>query len=168
MDLTAFDAIDVHVHVEQDGHGCYSLDQELLDASAKYFRANADRPPTVAAIAELYRAHRTAAVVFTVDAPAGTGHPPLSSEEIAEAAAEHANVLIPFGSVDPHAGKAAVARARRLVTEHGVRGFKFHLGRPNEHHQPQRRLASGHRTASDSPAEGCVRRSSAGVPQSVR
>jgi predicted TIM-barrel fold metal-dependent hydrolase len=28
--------------------------------------------------------------------------------------------------VDPHAGKAAVARARRLVQRHGVRGFKFH------------------------------------------
>jgi len=26
--------LDVHVHVEQDGHGCYALDQELLDASA--------------------------------------------------------------------------------------------------------------------------------------
>src|SRR5919206_564287 len=39
---------------------------------------------------------------------------------------QHPAVLIPFGSVDPHAGKAAVTRARRLVTEHGVRGFKFH------------------------------------------
>jgi uncharacterized protein len=126
MDLDALDAIDVHVHVEQDGHGCYALDQELLDASAKYFRADQDRTPTVAAIAEHYRARRTAAVVFTVDAPAGTGHPPLSSEEIADAAAEHPDVLIPFGSVDPHAGKAAVARARRLVTAHGVRGLKFH------------------------------------------
>jgi predicted TIM-barrel fold metal-dependent hydrolase len=126
MDLAALDAIDVHVHVEQDGHGCYALDQELLDASAKYFRADADRTPTVATIAEHYRARRTAAVVFTVDAPAGTGHPPLSSEEIADAAAEYADVLIPFGSVDPNAGKAAVARARRLVTVHGVRGFKFH------------------------------------------
>ena len=126
MDLAALDAIDVHVHVEQDAHGCFALDQELLDASAKYFRADQDRTPTVAAIAEHYRARRTAAVVFTVDAPAGTGHPALSSEEIAEQAAEHADVLIPFGSVDPHAGKAAVARARRLVTEHGVRGFKFH------------------------------------------
>ena len=126
MDLAALDAIDVHVHVEQDSHGCFSLDQELMDASAKYFRADQDRTPTVAAIAEHYRARRTAAVVFTVDAPAGTGHPALSSEEIAEQAAEHADVLIPFGSVDPHAGKAAVARARRLVTEHGVRGFKFH------------------------------------------
>lgn len=126
IDLAAVDAIDVHVHVEQDGHGCLALDQELLDASAKYFKADQDRTPTIDAIAEHYRARRIAAVVFTVDAPSGTGHPPLSSEEIADAAAAHADILIPFGSVDPHAGKAAVARARRLVTEHGVRGFKFH------------------------------------------
>ena len=126
MDLDQLDAIDVHVHVEQDSHGCFSVDQELLDASAKYFRADQDRTPTVADIAEHYRARNTAAVIFTVDAPAGTGHPPLSSEEIADQAAEHADILIPFGSVDPHAGKSAVARARRLVTEHGVRGFKFH------------------------------------------
>ena len=126
MDLAALDAIDVHVHVEQDSHGCFSVDQELLDASAKYFHADQDRTPTITSIAEHYRARRIAAVVFTVDAPAGTGHPPISSEEIADQAAEHADVLIPFGSVDPHAGKAAVSRARRLVTEHGVRGFKFH------------------------------------------
>ncbi len=126
MDLAALAAIDVHVHVEQDGHGCFALDQELLDASAQYFRADHDRTPTLPAIADYYRARNTAAVVFTVDAPAGTGHPALSSEEIADHAAEHADVLIPFGSVDPHAGKAAVVRARRLVTGHGVRGFKFH------------------------------------------
>jgi predicted TIM-barrel fold metal-dependent hydrolase len=126
MNLDSLDAIDVHVHVEQDRHGNFALDQDLLDASAKYFHADQDRTPTVEVIAGYYRARRTAAVVFTVDAPAGTGHPPLSSEEIADQAAEHADVLIPFGSVDPHAGKAAVARARRLVAEHGVRGFKFH------------------------------------------
>lgn len=126
MNLSEITAIDVHTHVEQDGHGCFALDQELLDASAKYFRADQDRTPTVAAIAAHYRERKMAAVVFTVDAPAGTGHPSLSSEEIAAAAAEHPDVLIPFGSVDPHAGKAAVTRARRLVTEHGVRGFKFH------------------------------------------
>jgi predicted TIM-barrel fold metal-dependent hydrolase len=126
MDISTLDAIDVHVHVEQDSHGCLSLDQELLDASAPYFRADQDRTPTVEAIAEHYRARRTAAVVFTVDATAATGHPALSSEEIADRAAEHPDVLIPFGSVDPHAGKAAVTLARRLVTEHGVRGFKFH------------------------------------------
>lgn len=126
MDITALDAIDVHVHVEQDGHGCFSLDQELLDASAAYFRSGANRTPTIEDIAAYYRERRTAAVVFTVDAATATGHPALSSEEIADAAAAHADVLIPFGSVDPHGGKAAVERARRLVTEHGVRGFKFH------------------------------------------
>src|SRR3712207_5199714 len=115
MDLASLDAIDVHVHVEQDGHGCLSLDQELIDASAKYFKADQDRTPTVASIAEHYRARRTAAVVFTVDATAGTGHPALSSEEIIDAAAEHADVLIPFGSVDPHAGKAAVRSEERRV-----------------------------------------------------
>ncbi len=126
LDLAALDAVDVHVHVEQDSHGCFALDQELLDASARYFRADQDRTPTVEAIAQHYRSRRTAAVIFTVEAPAGTGHPALSSEEIADQAAAHADVLIPFGSVDPHAGKSAVVRARRLVDEHGVRGFKFH------------------------------------------
>jgi uncharacterized protein len=126
IDLAELDAIDVHVHVEQDTHGCFSLDQELMDASAAYFRSSEHRTPTLEHIAGYYRERRTAAVVFTVDAASATGHPALSSEEIADLAAEQADVLVPFGSVDPHAGRAAVARARRLVGEHGVRGFKFH------------------------------------------
>ncbi|TFV51755.1 amidohydrolase family protein [Blastococcus sp. TF02A-35] len=126
MDTAAVRAIDMHVHVEQDDHGCLSLDQELMDASAAYFRSSDNRTPTVADLAERYRAAGMAAVVFTVDAATATGHPALSSEEIAAQAAEHADVLIPFGSVDPHRGAAAVDQARRLVKEHGVRGFKFH------------------------------------------
>jgi uncharacterized protein len=126
IDLTAVTAIDVHVHVESDGHGHCALDDELLDASAAYFRATENRTPTVADIAAHYRARNIAAVVFTVDAAGATGHPALSSEQIAAEAAEHADVLIPFGSVDPTSGDDAVRKARRLVTEHGVRGFKFH------------------------------------------
>jgi predicted TIM-barrel fold metal-dependent hydrolase len=65
----------------------------------------------------------------------------LSSAEIAEGAAAHADVLIPFGSVDPLRGAAAVDDARRLVEDHGVRGFKFHPSlqafSPNDHeHYP--------------------------------
>ena len=45
---------------------------------------------------------------------------------MADRAAAHADVLIPFGSVDPLAGEQAVRRARRLISDHGVRGFKFH------------------------------------------
>jgi len=126
MRTDSLTAVDVHVHIEADGHGCYSLDDELLAASAKYFRADHDRSPTLEKIADMYRELKMAAVVFTVDAGTFTGHPALSSEEIADKAAAHPDVLIPFGSVDPLRGAAAVSQARRLVTEHGVRGFKFH------------------------------------------
>jgi predicted TIM-barrel fold metal-dependent hydrolase len=119
-------AIDCHVHVEQDSHGRLALDEELLAASAKYFKSSEDRTPTVERLAAHYRDRNMAAVVFTVDATTALGHPALSSEEIAERAAEHPDVLIPFGSVDPLAGATAVRRARSLVGEHGTRGMKFH------------------------------------------
>ena len=126
VDLAAVSAIDVHVHVESDGHGHLSLDEELMDASAAYFTGSEYRTPTVDDLAQRYRAAGLAAVVCTVDATTATGHAALSSEEIADTAARHNDVLIPFGSVDPHQGQAAVERARRLVEDHGVRGFKFH------------------------------------------
>ncbi len=126
MQIDSLAAIDVHVHIEADGHGHYSLDDELMEASAKYFRASHDRTPTLEQIAALYRELNMAAVVFTVDASTATGHAALSSEEIADRAAGHADVLIPFGSVDPRRGADAVAQARSLVRGHGVKGFKFH------------------------------------------
>ena len=126
LDLSALHGIDVHVHAESDGHGHHSLDDELLAASATYFKAAGDRAPTVEQIADYYRQRRLAAVVFTVDAATATGHPALSSEELADQAAAHPDVLIPFGSVDPLAGQEAVRRARRLISDHAVRGFKFH------------------------------------------
>jgi hypothetical protein len=48
------------------------------------------------------------------------------SDEVAEACAANADVLVAFGSVDPWRGRAAVRQARRLVEQYGVRGFKFH------------------------------------------
>ena len=126
MRVESLSAIDVHVHIESDGHGHFSLDDELMEASAAYFKAGHDRTPSLGRIADLYRSLNMAAVVFTVDASTATGHQALSSEDIADAAAAHSDVLIPFGSVDPLRGAAAVAQARSLVTGHGVRGFKFH------------------------------------------
>lgn len=126
MRTETLSAIDVHVHIEVDGHGHHSMDDELLAASAKYFRADHDRTPTLEQIADLYRAMNMAAVVFTVDASTATGHATISSEEIATKAAEHSDVLIPFGSVDPRRGPDAVAQARSLVRDYAVRGFKFH------------------------------------------
>ena len=125
LDLERLVAIDVHVHVHADLHGHLALDDELNSAAAKYFKGD-PYDPTVPEIAADYRDQNMAAVIFSVDAEAATGQPALSNEEIADAAAEHADVLIPFGSIDPHRGIAGVRAARRLVEQHGVRGFKFH------------------------------------------
>lgn len=124
-ELLTRDAIDMHVHIECSDHGHPSLPAELTEASAKYFKSE-DRSPSLDTIAQRYREWNMAAVVFTVDATTALGHEPNSIEEIAEGAARNNDVLIPFGSVDPRQGAAAVERARMLVGDCGVKGFKFH------------------------------------------
>jgi len=125
IDLDALTAIDVHVHIEVDAHGHSSLPDDLAAAASAYFSTDIGRPD-LDAVAAYYRERSMAAVVFTVDAQTELDHPALSSEEIAEGAARNNDVLIPFGSVDPRQGSAAVDRALRLIEDHGVRGFKFH------------------------------------------
>ena len=124
-ELKHAEAIDVHVHIEASDSGHPSLPAALTEASAKYFKSE-DRSPSLDVIAERYRKWKMAAVVFTVDATTALGHEPNSIEEIAEGAARNNDVLIPFGSVDPLQGAAAVDRARVLVEDFGVKGFKFH------------------------------------------
>jgi predicted TIM-barrel fold metal-dependent hydrolase len=124
LDVDGLVAIDVHTHAEVAADGHTTLSPELLAASETYFGAH--RQPTIAQIASYYRERRMAAVVFTVDAETATGHPPIRNEEVAESCAEHADVLIPFASIDPWRGGAGVRQARRLIDEYGVRGFKFH------------------------------------------
>ena len=125
MNVTDLVAIDMHAHVEVSADGHPSLSQELEAAKGRYFKT-ADAQLPVAEMAAYYRERQMAAVVFTVDAETATGHPPIGNEEIALACAEHADVLIPFASIDPWKGKAGADQARRLVRDFGVRGFKFH------------------------------------------
>ncbi|MDY7086763.1 MAG: amidohydrolase family protein [Actinomycetota bacterium] len=126
MNVDDLTAIDVHTHCEVSRDGHVSLSPELLEASAAYFKAGGPRQPTVDETAGYYRERRMAAVVFTVDAEHLTGHPRIRNEEVADACAAHGDVLIPFASIDPHRGRVGVREARRLVRDHGVRGFKFH------------------------------------------
>lgn len=140
LDLDSLVAIDTHVHIELGEHGHSSLPEDLAAAASAYFRTDGPRP-ALDAIAEYYRERKMAAVVFTVDAGTNLGQEAIPSEEIARGAARHNDVLIPYGSVDPRTGPAAVDRARRLVEEHGVRGFKFHptvqgFDPSNETHYP--------------------------------
>jgi predicted TIM-barrel fold metal-dependent hydrolase len=118
-------AIDVHVHVEMSAAGVDALPDELRDAAVKHFRGQSARP-TAQELAAYYRERRMMAVIFTVDAESFTGQPRIPNEEIAAVAREHPDVLIPFASIDPHKGRRGVDEAKRLIADHGVRGFKFH------------------------------------------
>lgn len=125
IDVDAIEALDFHTHVELDSGGRCAYDAELAEATARYFKLGAGHAARVDDLAEHYRRHNTAAVVFTVDARSATGHQPNSVEELIEGAARNNDVLIPFGTVDPHSGRAP-RRVAELADDYGVRGFKFH------------------------------------------
>jgi uncharacterized protein len=124
IDAAGVVAIDVHVHTEltRDGHD--PMPPELREAARRYFRSD-QALPTVDDVAAYYRERNIAAVVFTVDWESRSGIPPIPNEEIAAAAREHADILIPFASVDP-ARPDALERVQRLIADYDVKGFKFH------------------------------------------
>lgn len=120
-------AIDVHTHVLRSGSrpaGATEPDP-AVDFLAGVFNSDLDK--TLEEMISYYRERRMAFVAFAIDDPYRSGRQPaVSSEEIAEIAAANPDVVLPFGSVDPHRGVEGVRMARRLIEEHGVRGFKFH------------------------------------------
>ncbi len=124
MDLDRVVAIDVHTHAEVSRTGLDPLPPALRAGAARYFTA--DGLPTAEDVASYYRERNLVAVVFGVDSESVTGTKPIPNEEIAEVAAANPDVLIPFASIDPARGTKGVRAARRLIADHGVRGFKFH------------------------------------------
>ncbi len=136
IDLSKIVAIDIHTHAEVSS--CHPPDPERVafdKAFEKYFK-RVERPK-LEEIAAFYREQKMAAVVFHVDTEATSGHMRISNEEVAEAAAANADVLIPFASIDPARGKMGAREARKLIEEYGVQGFKFHPSAqsfyPNDH-----------------------------------
>ena len=124
IDVDAVKAIDVHTHAEVSRDGHDPMPPELREAARRYFKGEGEQP-TAQDVADYYREREMACVIFTVDYESRSGRPPVPNEEVAEVAAANPDVLIPFASVDP-ARPDAVERARRLISDHGVRGFKFH------------------------------------------
>jgi predicted TIM-barrel fold metal-dependent hydrolase len=124
IDLDRVAAIDVHVHTELSRDGHDPMPPSLREAAARYFRSG-EPLPTVDDVAAYYRERSMAAVLFTVDWESRSGIAPIPNEEIAAAAAANPDVIVAFASVDP-ARTDAVERARRLIDEHDVKGFKFH------------------------------------------
>ncbi len=118
-------AIDMHTHAEVSCWNPFDAYGEAYDRAAdKYFRST--RRPTIAESLDAYRALKVGLVMFTVDAEAQLGRRRIPNEEIAEAARKNPDIMIAFGSIDPHKGRMGAREARRLIEEHGVRGFKFH------------------------------------------
>jgi predicted TIM-barrel fold metal-dependent hydrolase len=124
IDLDKVKAIDVHTHVEVSRDGHDPVPPALRKQTEKYFKGGGGTP-TIDDVAAFYREREMAAVVFTVDWESQSGRPPVPNEEVLEGAAANSDVLIGFASVDP-ARPDAVERARRLIDEQEVHGFKFH------------------------------------------
>ncbi len=117
-------AIDMHVHLEVSASGHDGLGPVLRAGADRYFGRKAPLP-SADEIAAYYRARSMAAVLFTVDAERTTGVASVPNDEVLAAARANPDVLIPFVSVDPGRGDAAIVEARRLIAD-GARGFKLH------------------------------------------
>ena len=130
IDVASLTAIDVHVHLEHTGEAT-----EVDKKAAAYFKEGAPRDPEQ--MAEYYRSRKTAFVVFTVDETL-SGMPRLSNDDVVEFAAANADIAIPFASLNPNRGAAAVQEARDLIKA-GVRGLKLHP--PIQEFWPNDRLA---------------------------
>jgi predicted TIM-barrel fold metal-dependent hydrolase len=118
MDAARLVAIDTHVHIEPD-----VKDNAADDAARKYF-GDAGAPRDRQALAEYYRSRNMGCIVFSVDERL-TGRPQVPNDEVIALAAENADIMIAFASVDPTRGFEAVSEAHRLINA-GVRGFKLH------------------------------------------
>ena len=132
MNVDELVAIDVHVHLEHDAQPT-----DTDEAARKYFGKGV-AAQGAKALADYYRSRKMACVVFTVDERL-TGRPHVTNDDILAFAAANADIAIPFISVDPTRGEAAVAEARRLVATGAVRGLKLHP--PLQQFFPNDRLA---------------------------
>jgi hypothetical protein len=142
MNLDELVALDIHTHAEEPC-GTHADDgyDDFQATMMAYFKSPHPHPPTIPETAAYFRERKIGAVIFPVDAERETGYRRYNNEEMAELAAEHSDILIPFASIDPHKGRIGVREARRLVEHFGVRGFKFHPTMQGFH--PNDRLAYG-------------------------
>src|SRR5262245_61122983 len=111
-------AVDTHVHLHAD------MSENAADEAARKYFGYTDARLEPRQIAEYYRSRKIGCVVFSVDERI-TGRPQVPNDDVMALAAENADIMIAFCSVDPTRGPAAVTEARRLIAA-GARGFKLH------------------------------------------
>lgn len=118
IDVDRLVAFDVHVHLEHAG-----AETEADKKAAEYFKGGGSRDPQV--MADYYRSRNMAFIVFTVDETL-SGMKRLSNDEVVAFAQQNADIAIPFASINPMRGPAAVQEAKRLVSGGLVKGLKLH------------------------------------------
>ncbi|MEO6079189.1 MAG: amidohydrolase family protein [Steroidobacteraceae bacterium] len=117
-------AIDVHTHAQvscrqpDDDYG-----QEIEEQKKKYFKSGS--PPTILETVEFYRSQKIGLVMFTVDTEFEMGQRRIPNEEVLDAAKANSDMMMAFGSVDPHKGKMGLREVKKLIAD-GISGFKFH------------------------------------------
>lgn len=124
--LDSLVAIDMHTHATVSTRNPPDEVTIAMDAAMDAYFKQPMLRPSIDATADYYRERKMLAVIFSVDTERGTGQLRIRNEEVAEDAARHPDALIPFASIDPLRGKMGARDVRRLVRDHGVRGFKFH------------------------------------------
>jgi uncharacterized protein len=118
-------AIDIHTHAEVSCRNPFDNYGEEYDRAADKYFGSSNRP-TIEETVAYYRERKLGLVMFTVDSESQTGRRRISNEEIADAAKKNSDMMIAFGSIDPHKGKMGAREAERLIKEEGIKGFKFH------------------------------------------
>jgi hypothetical protein len=124
MNLDELIAIDVHTHAEiscREPEDDYA--NEIEEQKKKYFKSGS--PPTIQETCDYYRERKIGLVMFTVDTEFEIGRRRIPNEEVLDAAKANSDIMIAFGSVDPHKGKMGLREVRKLI-DAGVGGFKFH------------------------------------------
>jgi predicted TIM-barrel fold metal-dependent hydrolase len=113
--------LDFHVHPSTAEYLEGSLGPYMADLCG-HFKLDI-KVRTVAEMAADYDGLR--GVLLAWDAETGTGRPAVTNDWVAEVCKSYPDRFIPFASVDPHKGEAAINEARRAVNELQMRGFKF-------------------------------------------
>jgi predicted TIM-barrel fold metal-dependent hydrolase len=125
MNVQDLVAIDVHTHAEVScRQPVDEVWKEYEDAASKYFKAG--KRPTIPETIAYYRERKIGLVMFTVDTEYELGVRRIANEEVSDAARDNPDIMVAFASIDPHKGKLGVREARRLIRDHGIKGFKFH------------------------------------------
>ncbi len=104
-------AIDMHVHLGDAA--ALAATERSVRAMKKYFGRSFE-PVPIEDLAEQYRSRDMMAVLVNTTDESVTGDIPLPNDYIARAVADHPDVFIGFGVVDPRQGARAVKELRRL------------------------------------------------------